>query len=551
MNGELSNFVNINVYSASDPNGMIEGMDIDYEKQAYVVNINGAASRYKTDHDTEKVLDKIDIIINPEDNNTIKFSEEVLKIKKQVDDIKNQFVGSISGYAKNIGDQINKLVTSKNQVAGYINTTMKIVKEQQDAIFQKALEHFDPVPSTIPVKVTRHFTYKFKIPTDAIKNKVASFITSKLDIAGKLNKKAEKISQKLGDAISGNAAVKNIYLLENSDNMIKALSFVNLSEIANQTANGLGGIMDTVGKANQLFSSAVGTMGSLTSAANTMCSIVDKSVQAAQLIKRIQQINYYSLLMSQFPEYDEGMTKCMDNFIKMKQCMGQIQDTLGNVSSEMNIIDGCFGSTTRSAQRINQYSSAINSLGNIDSVSLFVDKLSNKVKDTTNIINSVSNALSSESLNDLGSKLIKGTLRRDDIDNLLTGNLSRVKNIDQVGKTGLNSISSFLPWGEDKNPNDLIFRSKIIRVQNDNPNKAKNLKSEVESMINVLIVNKFGLDGSVFTPNKKYIVHNYDAHSEKDGNFILNSKVEVFIREGDSFVCNTKLELSKIPDKNA
>ena len=41
--------------------------------------------------------------------------------------------------------------------------------------------------------------------------------------------------------------VQNIYMLENSDNMLKALNFVNLSEVAIQTANGFGGIMDAVG----------------------------------------------------------------------------------------------------------------------------------------------------------------------------------------------------------------------------------------------------------------------------------------------------------------
>ena len=68
-----------------------------------MVNINGAASRYKVDHDTEKVLDKIDAIINPQDNNTLKLSKEVLKIKKQIDDIKNQFVGTTAVMLKILG----------------------------------------------------------------------------------------------------------------------------------------------------------------------------------------------------------------------------------------------------------------------------------------------------------------------------------------------------------------------------------------------------------------------------------------------------------------
>ena len=83
-------------------------------------------------------------------------------------------------------------------------------------------------------------------------------------------------------------------MLENSDNMLKVLNFLNLSKVAIQTTNDLDVIMDAVGKA---YSTAVLTMGDLTSAANTMASFIDKSIQAADLIKRIKQINYYDKLI--------------------------------------------------------------------------------------------------------------------------------------------------------------------------------------------------------------------------------------------------------------
>ena len=78
----------------------------------------------------------------------------------------------------------------------------------------------------------------------------------------------------------------------------------------------------------------------------------------------------------------------------------------------------------------------------------------------------------------------------------------------------------------------------------------KNVKSELESMINQLSVNKYDLDPSVFTPNKRYLVKNYDAHNNKDGKFLLNKKTEVYVREDDTFTCNTMLDLCKVVESS-
>lgn len=62
---------------------------------------------------------------------------------------------------------------------------------------------------------------------------------------------------------------------------------------------------------------------------------------------------------------------------------------------------------------------------------------------------------------------------------------------------------------------------------------------------NKLSFNKFGMDPSVFTPNKRYVIKNYSAHENKDGVFILKKKIEVYTREDNTFVCNTYLEFVK------
>ena len=68
----------------------------------------------------------------------------------------------------------------------------------------------------------------------------------------------------------------------------------------------------------------------------------------------------------------------------------------------------------------------------------------------------------------------------------------------------------------------------------------------MENRINQLSLNKYDLDPSVFTPNKKYTVKNYDGHQDKDGIFLLNKKTEIFLREDDTCSCNTMLEFSKL-----
>ena len=37
-------------------------------------------------------------------------------------------------------------------------------------------------------------------------------------------------------------------------------------------------------------------------------------------------------------------------------------------------------------------------------------------------------------------------------------------------------------------------------------------------------------------------------HNEKNGLFLLNNKTELYIREDETFVCNTRLDLAKLPD---
>ena len=116
--------------------------------------------------------------------------------------------------------------------------------------------------------------------------------------------------------------------------------------------------------------------------------------------------------------------------------------------------------------------------------------------------------------------------------------INKIKDISQLGRVGLSCFDLKLDGtGNGKN---------IVKVDNDNYNILKNIKANIENKDNRIVLNKLDLDAEVFTPNKEFIIHNYDAHNDKDGFFILQRKVEIYIREDKEFNCTTMLEFDKV-----
>jgi hypothetical protein len=124
----------------------------------------------------------------------------------------------------------------------------------------------------------------------------------------------------------------------------------------------------------------------------------------------------------------------------------------------------------------------------------------------------------------------------------LKSDIKKVQDISKIGQLGISSLKAdlnFIKGGSG---------TTIIQVANDNSNYIKNVISRIQNKANRLVVNKNDLDCSVFTINKKYIVKNYDAHSNKDGKFLLSSKAHMFLREDDKFTMNTMLVFDKVAD---
>ena len=93
-------------------------------------------------------------------------------------------------------------------------------------------------------------------------------------------------------------------------------------------------------------------------------------------------------------------------------------------------------------------------------------------------------------------------------------------------------------------------KTEIIRTPVSNPNLIENISAQNNQSAAHITLNKMDIDASVFTPNKRYIIRNYDGHKDRDGDFILTRKREMYFFESEElFHGNVMLEFDQVIKK--
>ena len=88
---------------------------------------------------------------------------------------------------------------------------------------------------------------------------------------------------------------------------------------------------------------------------------------------------------------------------------------------------------------------------------------------------------------------------------------------------------------------------RTVRINNDNVHMLENITSSIANSSTVVSIYKVGVDNSIFTPNKEYsIQYNNTYDKSHNGKYLLNSKQEIFMRDGDVFTGAVMLSLAKI-----
>lgn len=75
-----------------------------------------------------------------------------------------------------------------------------------------------------------------------------------------------------------------------------------------------------------------------------------------------------------------------------------------------------------------------------------------------------------------------------------------------------------------------------------------NFKNTLDSSSVVLNIVRSDIDSTILTPNKEYIVKNYNDYKKYNGKFLLSYKKEIFLQQGDDFVSSVVFGLRKVTE---
>ena len=125
---------------------------------------------------------------------------------------------------------------------------------------------------------------------------------------------------------------------------------------------------------------------------------------------------------------------------------------------------------------------------------------------------------------------------------------------NQVTEKVFTSVSAISEIGKTKDEKLSINQSKlsddkteIIRTPSSNPNLIQNIVAANNQSGAYITLNKVDVDVSIFTPNKRYTIKNFDGHEDRDGDFILTRKRDLFYFESENrFTGNAMLEFRQV-----
>ena len=114
---------------------------------------------------------------------------------------------------------------------------------------------------------------------------------------------------------------------------------------------------------------------------------------------------------------------------------------------------------------------------------------------------------------------------------------TKIKGISSTGST-TKSLVNRASYMNDK--------TQSVRLNNDNDNMISNLEAHDNDGNFLITIVKNDLDTNLFTINKRISIHNIERYQDYNGDFLLSRKRECFMREDNSFVMTTILNLRRI-----
>ena len=118
------------------------------------------------------------------------------------------------------------------------------------------------------------------------------------------------------------------------------------------------------------------------------------------------------------------------------------------------------------------------------------------------------------------------------------------KSIDKI--RGITSTGNTEVELKNKDSYSINEKTKLVRLNNDNTNMLSNIEAYNNNNSMFLYITKNDLDLDLFSLNKRISVENIDRYKEYNGNYMMTRKRELLLREDDTFIAMTMLNMKLI-----
>ena len=536
-------FLNVcfNVHPKQERESTTPGMAIDTEGQRYYVDINVADTKYTINHDLAKIYDQIQEIINPDVSNTIstmnQVQDAISSVKSVVDQVKST-ASNVQTQFKKLGTEIESIPNQLHQCKSKFNSSLKDFIAPYLSL--DTIEKYIP-SDNVPSLVSRFKTIINSIPSSTSSGSGTTVVLSdieKTSINGRLDTYLNGLNEEYNKAKRLNDDFAKLtddttsacYKLQTMDNNLGCFSEVNAQD----------GVKATNKSINMVCT------------ASDLISSTTTQVQSDRSCISSMQTNYQNILSTESEAINlissrAGSSSNVSTYLTQ---LREIYNTMNNkvgptIINNLNVMNTSIDTHKLVADMTKDASNTFKNMTS-DITKIATTDLKSKIKgiktDLSNIGKTAETAL--EKIKKIGSTPISFNI--NDL-GALEKNISAIADLTGIGQLGKSSFITDLKLGQTMN--NINKGLKILKTVNDNANKIKNVKSDMENQLNKLTVNKYDLDPSVLTPNKRYSVKNYNGHKDKDGIFILNKKTEAYIREDDTFFVSVMLEFAKVMDE--
>ena len=570
MKGEKYNVVNLQMRNSTESNNLVIGMNDNPDTNSFDVDVSILDSNYNIDQDTTKIIDSIDTVTNPSLERSKISNDIITTLKTQIQQMLTNFLQNTIRNAMaslNIGSIISDAVpkvrfsiesiqnVAKNMINNSFlsnktfNTSAKAPASVSQTVQTKFQELLKKIPTSITTTNSNGTTMSTTIMTATEKSIQKSLSDSRFMAAEISLATTESVRTNFKNSMknTGNAYYQQDFM----DNAMMSVCYPNVQDVTNPTSQGIKAMGLDVNKAIDIMRDVTGDIGCFPNFSNTTSQLQD---QVQSIINKLMK-GLTSKINDEVSGANSPLGGCLKSAVELLDDLTIIKDTsdkYGTIVEQQHkkgqdIQD-------RLQKGLKSFESYLGSLANAaanDIKSKIISKIPTRIFGNTSL--SIDQLISAQ-MNGGGcfgmantwpaiASSVGGTLNFSDLSKLATS----VMNFDlsNVGSM-LNHFNFDLNIGRKVPPivGDIVG-TLIIKAKNDNVNQAKTIKSEIELAKNKLSINKYGIDPSVFTPNKQYVIKNYSGHSKRDGKFILNQKIEVYTREDDNFICNTQLYFSK------